>query len=89
MIQFRVCVVKDKDKPSNHGFLVFVKLKKVGEVKLIISKQWLEDKKKGITQHLILVTLAYAFLKLIHISPICPEDEIMHLSILKMSLLKA
>lgn len=92
-----------------------VKLKKVGEVKLIISKQWLEDKKKwsrpfyiictdvsksdvyvlreytkrwsietfhkdikqnlgleayqmrlrkGITRHLILVTLAYAILKL-------------------------
>jgi len=111
--KFQTLIINDKTYKVHSKI---VKLKKVGEVKLIISRQWLEDKKKwsrpfyiictdvrksdicvlreytkrwsietfhkdikqnlglesyqmrlrkGITRHLILVTLAYAILKLI------------------------
>ena len=110
--EFQTLIIDDKTYKIHSKI---VKLKKVGEVKLIISRQWLEDKKKwsrpfyiictdvsksdicvlkeytkrwsietfhkdikqnlgleacqmrlrkGITRHLILVTLAYAILKL-------------------------
>ena len=110
--KFQTLIINDKTYKVHSKI---VKLKKVGEVKLIISRQWLEDKKewsrpfyiictdvrksdicvlreytkrwsietfhkdikqnlglesyqmrlrKGITRHLILVTLAYAILKL-------------------------
>jgi len=110
--EFQTLIINDKTYKVHSKI---VKLKKVGEIKLIISRQWLEDKKKwsrpfyiictdvsksdicvlreytkrwsietfhkdikqnlgleayqmrlrkGITRHLILVTLAYAILKL-------------------------
>ena len=110
--EFQTLIINDKTYKVHSKI---VKLKKVGEIKLIISRQWLEDKKKwsrpfyiictdvskseicilreytkrwsietfhkdikqnlgleayqmrlkkGITRHLILVTLAYAVLKL-------------------------
>ena len=110
--EFQTLIINDKTYKVHSKI---IKLKKVGDVKLIISKQWLEDKKKwsrpfyiictdvrksdicvlneytkrwsietfhkdikqnlgleayqmrlrkGITRHLILVTLAYAILKL-------------------------
>lgn len=110
--EFQTLIIDDKTYKVHSKI---VKLKKVGEIKLIISRQWLEDKKKwsrpfyiictdvrksdicvlreytkrwsietfhkdikqnlgleayqmrlrkGITRHLILVTLAYAILKL-------------------------
>ena len=110
--EFQTLIIDDKTYKVHSKI---VKLKKVGEIKLIISRQWLEDKKKwsrpfyiictdvskseicilreytkrwsietfhkdikqnlgleayqmrlkkGITRHLILVTLAYAVLKL-------------------------
>ena len=110
--EFQTLIIDDKTYKVHSKI---VKLKKVGEIKLVISRQWLEDKKKwsrpfyiictdvsksdicilgeytkrwsietfhkdikqnlgleayqmrlrkGITRHLILVTLAYAILKL-------------------------
>ena len=110
--EFQTLIINDKTYKVHSKI---VKLKKVGEIKLVISRQWLEDKKKwsrpfyiictdvsksdicilgeytkrwsietfhkdikqnlgleayqmrlrkGITRHLILVTLAYAILKL-------------------------
>jgi SRSO17 transposase len=114
--EFQTLIIDDKTYKVHSKI---VKLKKVGEVKLIISRQWLEDKKKwsrpfyiictdvsksdicvlreytkrwsietfhkdikqnlgleayqmrlrkGITRHLILVTLSYAILKLMMFS---------------------